>query len=190
MLCIVFNFIEGWYFYGFRYSNVNYFSWFSYYYYNVPSGTYMEDYEKESAADYPASYAVTEPRPVDIGSSLYVKVDVSARGETEYVHGNLELTGAQARDLLKNAILLDAREGNIGRVLPSNNGYKGKISVNIELNSKIPYYNYDNMLDYYDHQYIYMHDITEKAVHTVAAFKELGIDLEALSVDAVDRNNG
>ncbi len=166
-----------------------------YYYYNVPAGTYIEDYEKEYemeyASDRPASYAVAESRPVYAGSVPYVTVDVSDRGEMEYVHGNVQLTAAQARELLENAILRDAREGNIGRVLPSNNGYKGKISVNIELTSRIPYYTPDNMfVDYYDHQYIYMHDITEKAVHTVAAFKELGIDLEALSVDAIDRNNG
>ena len=134
---------------------------------------------------------MAESRPVYAGSVPYVNVDVSSRGETEYVHGNVELNGTQARELLENAILRDAREGNIGRVLPNNNGYKGKIDVNIELTSRIPYYTSDNMyVDYYDHQYIYMHDITEDAVHTVAAFKELGVDLEALSLNAVDRNNG
>ncbi len=147
-----------------------------YYYYDVPGGTYIEDYE-----DYaPASV----PRPVVSGS-----IDVSVSGDTEYVHGNVELTGTQARELLENAILRDARNGNIGRVRANNPGYKNKISVNIELSSKTPYY-VDNQLDYYDHQYIYMHDITEDAVYTIAALKELGIDLEALCENAMDRNRG
>ena len=158
-----------------------------YYYYNVPSGTYLDEKENITidAPSSKAAYSMAIPITT-IGSG---NIDVSVSGETEYVHGNLELTGTQAGELLENAILLDAQNGNIGRVRPYNPGYKNKINVNIEFSSRIPYYTAENTLDYYNHQYIYMEDITEDAVYTVAALKELGVDLEALSVNAIDRNS-
>ena len=58
-----------------------------------------------------------------------------------------------------------------------------RINIHIEMSAKIPNIDKENVS--YTHQYISIDDITEDAVHTVAALKELGIDLEALASYAI-----
>lgn len=130
------------------------------------------------AGDTPMSFAVPAP----------IHVTVEEAGDTEYVHGSVELNSIQARELFTNAILVDARAGNIGRIRPRNYGYNDRINIHIEMTAKIPDYHKDDT-DYtyvnYTHEYIYIEDITDDAVHTIAALKELGIDLEALASYAI-----
>ncbi len=132
--------------------------------------------DTKPAYDAPASYAITQPIPVN--------TTVSSDGELDYIHGNFELTSVQARDLFLNAILLDARAGNIGRIRPSYPGYSDKLYIYIEMSSQIPEYHGSELVNY-THEYIHIEDITSDAVHTVAALKELGIDLEAIASSAI-----
>ncbi|MDD6189138.1 MAG: hypothetical protein PUB32_06120 [Clostridiales bacterium] len=148
-----------------------------YFHYNVP-----KEQGKVENVDENATYAVNVSEH-DLTLPNGVNINISEYDDYTYIYGDLQLTARQARALFENAIMKDARNGDAARILIHNNGYKNKISVNIEFSARIPEYDYDD--DYY-YEYIYFDDITEDAKYTVAALKELGIDLEALASSAIE----
>ncbi|MBR6521806.1 MAG: hypothetical protein IKT47_03980 [Oscillospiraceae bacterium] len=148
-----------------------------YYHYRVLAENALQE-DTKPAYDYTYSYSIEGNMSAEIARPI--PIDESA--DKEYVHGSLELTSIQSRELF-DSILMDAQAGNIGRIRPRNNGYNDRVNITIEMTAKVPYIDMENV--HYTHEYIYIEDITEDAVHTVAALKELGIDLEALASYAI-----
>lgn len=156
-----------------------------YYNYTVPVDTYLgegeeyyEYYLKEGVADYAISGATDRlPVPGD--------VNISRSVDKEYIHGDLQLTAQEAKELYHGAIAKDINAGNIARILPSDEHYKDRIDINIEFSSRIPREPNDPNEGFF-YEYIFLNDVTDDAVHTIAALKELGIDFEALASSALE----
>jgi len=153
-----------------------------YYNYRVLADNALKEDTKPAYEDTSVPYSV-DGDSYSFAVPVPIYATVEDDGDTEYVHGSVELNSIQSRELF-DAILADARAGNIGRIRPRNYGYNDRISIHIEMSAKIPDPTSNDYRDY-THQYINIDDITEDAIHTVDALKELGIDLEALASFAI-----